>query len=228
MEKIEDLTGWDGAGKWTILEKLGALPDKSNRACYYLCRCICGKEVKVRSESLKNGRSTSCGCVRKTAGGASYNEKKVEYNTWRGMISRCHNKNHTHYEFYGAKGIVVCDEWRNSFEKFYEDMGPRPSSKYSLDRYPKSDGNYQPDNTRWATAKEQALNKNKTLYLTYKGETKAVKEWADITGISYSVIRHRLHKQWPMEEIFETKSKKTSKSKTDKLLEKIATLPLIY
>lgn len=81
-----------------------------------------------------------------------------EYNAWRGMKSRCLNKNLLHYKDYGGRGITICDEWLNSFPKFYEDMGDKPSPDLSLDRAD-NDGNYCKDNCRWATAKEQTNNR---------------------------------------------------------------------
>lgn len=75
------------------------------------------------------------------------------------MKTRCYNPNATRYSSWGGRGIRVCDKWLNSFDAFLADMGPRPADKTSLDRYPDNDGNYEVGNVRWATAKEQALNR---------------------------------------------------------------------
>lgn len=81
------------------------------------------------------------------------------YSTWRGMIRRCHDPRTSAFDGYGGRGIRVCDRWRHSFETFLSDVGPRPSPKHSIDRFPDNDGNYEPGNVRWATPKEQSNNR---------------------------------------------------------------------
>lgn len=84
-----------------------------------------------------------------------------EYAVWAGMCRRCHNPQDKSYKWYGARGIRVCQRWRQSFDNFMKDMGPRPSAKYSIDRYPDNDGNYEPGNCRWATRAQQERGKRK-------------------------------------------------------------------
>lgn len=86
--------------------------------------------------------------------------KSLEYHSWYNMKTRCYNKNYDGFENYGARGITVCDRWRNSFENFYADMGPKPNKDYSLDRI-NTNGNYEPSNCRWATKSEQVRNQRK-------------------------------------------------------------------
>ena len=89
-------------------------------------------------------------------------KKNPEYYVWRGMKSRCYNKNNPSYKNYGGRGIQVCDEWRNSFLTFFADVGPRPTPRHSIDRIDNGNG-YEPSNVRWATWCEQALNRRPAI-----------------------------------------------------------------
>jgi len=100
-----------------------------------------------------------------------------EFTAWDHMIQRCHNENCSVYKWYGARGIVVCDEWRDSFLNFYKDMGPRPSNGHSLERVDNSKG-YSPDNCRWATKVEQMNNTRRNKFYTYNGESLSLSQWA--------------------------------------------------
>jgi hypothetical protein len=131
----------------------------------WLCRCDCGKDKIIRSLTLKNGESTSCGCrqrevvgsMNRTHGCASANNRTPEYRSWKAMWTRCTNRKQKDAKTYIGRGITICKRWK-SFENFLADMGPKPSLKHSIDRYPDNDGNYEPGNCRWATAKEQSSN----------------------------------------------------------------------
>lgn len=110
---------------------------------------------------------------------------------WRNMIQRCYYERDKKYAFYGGKGVQVCDRWRESFENFLADMGPRPSPKHSLDRYPNGDGDYEPGNCRWATREEQRWNKKQRM-LTANGRTQTLTEWCAETGLTKSAIMGRI------------------------------------
>ena len=128
----------------------------------WLCRCACGGETEATAGSLQAGNSTNCGCVRRsglkqrnTTHGLG---KPPEYNTWANMIQRCHNPDHPKFRYWGGRGISVCAEWRESFAAFLAYVGPRPSPRHSIDRFPDNSGDYEPGNVRWATQKEQVAN----------------------------------------------------------------------
>ena len=128
---------------------------KSGRKAWY-CQavCDCGKTFEALEKNIKSGNTQSCGCQTSSHGLAHL----PEYRIWKGIKQRCLNPRCSTYFKYGAKGITVDPGWRDSFELFYRDMGPRPTASHSIDRYPNSKGNYEPGNCRWATAKEQRAN----------------------------------------------------------------------
>lgn len=135
----------------------------------WLCQCICGKERVVAQKYLRDGRTRSCGCLRRdqlrersTTHGLS---ASTTYQTWSSIRSRCYNTNQGCYEKYGASGITVCDRWLESFENFLEDMGERPKNQ-TLDRKDPF-GNYEPSNCRWATPAEQARNRRVHLAIEF-------------------------------------------------------------
>lgn len=119
--------------------------------------------------------------------------KSPTYSCWDSMKQRCRNPKHIAYRYYGGRGIKVCDRW-NQFENFLADMGERPSARHSLDRYPDTDGHYEPGNVRWTTKREQALNRNSgnlRLY-EYHGKTQTLAEWAREYGFVRETLDARL------------------------------------
>lgn len=161
----------------------------------YLYRCDCGKEKITRESDLTHGKVQSCGCLknelvsaRMTTHGRTHTQ---EHNTWAGMRQRCYYKKNRQYHLYGAKGIKVDPAWRDSFEQFFADMGPKPDKHYSLERID-SNKDYTKDNCKWATPKEQANNTSRNRMLTYKGQTKSLTLLAEEYGIGRTTLCNRL------------------------------------
>ncbi len=165
----------------------------------YLCVCSCGNTCFKSAYKLLNGVSRSCGCSRGQwavkHGNARGTGWTTEYRIRSMMLQRCLNPNNPAFKDYGGRGITVCERWRNSFEAFLSDVGRRPSPKHSLDRYPDKDGNYEPGNVRWATAKQQMRNVRSNMLLTMDGETHPASEWAEIYGMNYYALLYRLKKR---------------------------------
>lgn len=125
-------------------------------------------------------------------------QQTPEYMTWAHMIKRCENQTYHGFANYGGRGIKVCERWRASFLAFFEDMGLRPSAKHSLDRKDVN-GDYTPDNCRWASAKEQGRNRRNNRILTIAGESVTLAEAAERFGVNRGTIKGRLARGWTPE-----------------------------
>ena len=130
-----------------------------------------------------------------------------EYATWSNIKTRCYNENCKSYARYGAKGIRMCDEWRDSFVAFYRDMGPKPSADHSIDRIDTSKG-YTPENCRWATREEQARNKTTTIWIELDGVRRPAIEWCQIAGTDYHAFFYRYENGWSHRECIWGREKK--------------------
>lgn len=160
-------------GRLLVLEEVEPhVQPNGKKVRKYKCLCECGNETIVRQNHLRRGCTVSCGCYKKEQivksnkatkpihGESNYNLTK-EFNTWQSIKTRCFNSNYKYYKNYGGRGITVCDRWLESYSNFLEDVGRAPSPHYSIDRID-NDGNYEPDNCRWATSAEQSRNQRTT------------------------------------------------------------------
>lgn len=132
--------------------------------------------------------------------------QRKEYSCWAQMLNRCRSPKHPQYKYWGGKGIRVCDRWLD-FDNFFEDMGNKPTGKYSIDRID-SNGNYEPSNCRWATDVEQNNNLKTNILLTHNGKTQTLAQWGREIGISYEMIRTRHRYGWDTKSIITTPKNK--------------------
>lgn len=170
MARIE-LTG-RRFGKLTVLH----FNSKRGSHLMWNCHCDCGEGRIVAGDNLLSGNSASCGCSHvgpRTHGNAPKSGATIEYKTWSWMIQRCTNPKNKRWACYGGRGIKVCGRWRASFVEFLADVGLRPSSQHSIDRFPDFNGHYEPGNVRWATRSEQAGNTRCSIPKWKRSEIKA-------------------------------------------------------
>jgi hypothetical protein len=206
MSNYIDLSG-QKFGRLTVIERLFERRNHDYRSALWLCRCDCGNEVRTYAGYLKSGNTKSCGCLHKEAVTKHGFRHLPEYNIWRGMLDRCYNKETAAYPRYGGRGITVSDEWKESFEAFYRDMGTRPSEDYSIDRKDNDKG-YSKENCRWATSEEQMRNRSNNVYYEKDGEKKLLKQWCNELGLNISTVYDRIRRGWTFEEAIVPKIKK--------------------
>lgn len=183
-------------GRWEVVEVRGRKA---------LCRCECGVEREVAINNMLRGISKSCGCLK-----SELNSRRCRliedvtiremplYGVWATMKSRCYNPNFPKYKRYGARGIKVCDRWKDSFVAFLEDMG-QPPRGCTLERKD-NDGDYCPENCRWATPKEQGRNQSTNRIGYVNGQEMCVAEASDRFGVKYRTIISRMNRGLTMEQ----------------------------
>lgn len=192
-----DRTGFT-YGNLTAQEYVGIPEGKTKPA--WKCSCVCGSEVIVTSSNLSTGHTTSCGCTHKEIMRQRRIyplELEAEYKIWRGIKQRTSKKAGKNTAWYS--GIALSEEWENSFEQFFADLGPRPSPKHSIERLDVTKGYYK-ENCVWATAKTQANNRTSNVVLTLGDQTLTIAQWAAIVPLSQSTIAARIRRGWSDED----------------------------
>ena len=196
-------------------------------------KCLdCGKPISRQGERCKScasklrwqmfGESQKADIGRRIgdklrrAGGKVRGKPTPEFRVWTAIKTRCYNPNFKDFYRYGGRGIIVCERWLHSFQNFLADMGPRPSAKHSIDRFPDNDGNYEPGNCRWATGKEQSRNRRSNRILAHNGESLTIVEWSERTGVPHDTLIARIEAGWDIETAM---SKPVKKQRRGELLE---------
>lgn len=217
MGKLIDLAGLK-FGRLTVI----SLAPMTTRIGRWHCICDCGNTTVSDGRTLRNGTSSSCGCYHREeitnratmrsiaaahalgyADVADYlRAKRGAYQSWTGLRSRCNNPKNPEYHYYGGRGITVCARW-DRIDNFLADMGARPSPRHSIDRKDVN-GDYSPDNCRWATKPEQSNNRRNTIFLSHAGATKPLADWSREIGIPHGVLRHRINRGWSPEKCLTT------------------------
>lgn len=204
MGKYKDLIGQ----KFGFLEVVSITDERKHGKVVWLCKCDCGKYVKVSSHNLKNRSTVSCGCYSKKILEQSRIKhgmyKSRIYNIYICMKERCYNTKAKSYSDYGGRGIEICDEWigENGFQNFCSwALENGYNEKLTIDRI-NVNGNYCPENCRWTTHKVQNNNTRRNRIVQYNGESHSVSEWAEITGINRSTLVTRLNKGLPLDDVF--------------------------
>lgn len=167
----------------------------------WLVQCDCGQTRLARAPHLKNGRVSICGINGHTTNSLKPKKpsKHLERNSWKGMQERCYDKRHKNFKSYGGRGITVCKRWRDNFEAFYEDMGPRPTPKHSIERMD-NNGNYEPKNCKWATDEEQHLNTRRTVFVEVEGKMVHLQKYVKGLGLNPNRVYNRLKLGWTLED----------------------------
>ena len=212
MGKFVDISGMK-FGRLTVIDRA---PNR-DKTTMWNCECECSNKTVVPGGDLKNGTTKSCGCLqidvvkkRNYKHGFSKRLRGDEerfYGVHAEMIQRCYSETSNAYHYYGGRGIKVCDRWmgENGFINFKEDMWNKYKSGLSIDRID-NNGNYLPENCRWATRKEQANNTRQNRIITYKGESLNLTQWASKLGVSRRLLSHRLiGLKWSDERTLSTK-----------------------
>ena len=215
LAKYDDLTG-KRYGRLTVSE----LAYHENGIVYWKCICDCGNQKIVRASDLRNGHTSSCGCLLKESRRRNALTRSLENRdlptdaeTYRnlqkifyGMHRRCSDK-YCKPEHYHDRGISVCEEWKE-FDCFLSwALANGYKIGLTIDRIDNNRG-YSPDNCRWATSKEQQNNKRDNVYITIDGVTKTMKQWSEYYGLNYGMVRGRRQRGWPQSRWFEPKHSK--------------------
>lgn len=175
----------------------------NGRRSLWSVRCDCGAEITMAASDLqeqrRRGIQASCGCKRLESIGAANRTHGMsttpQFAVWRSMLDRCRLPTHQAWRNYGGRGISVCERWQESFEKFWEDMGPTYRSGLSIERMNNA-GNYEPTNCRWATWAEQSLNKRTNVRIQTPNGEMTVTEAAARYGLKLNTLLYRIKQGW--------------------------------
>ena len=195
-------------GRLTVLSEPFKKEDRRGvPRLFHVCRCTCGTERDFSRDSLKSGRSNSCGCLAKeltSVRSLKHGKRKSPiYAVWNMMLQRCNLPSYKHYADYGGRGVRVAERWHD-FQAFYDDMGDPPFAGASLERKD-NNGDYTPENVEWADRRSQNRNKRNNQLYEFQGKSQLLCDWADELGLNYRTLVSRIYLYgWSVEKAFTT------------------------
>lgn len=202
MRQLIDAVG-EKHGKLTIISR--SKFKTKDGIVLWDCMCECGNIKRYQLWDLRAKKTKSCGCSKaefiRKARTIHNGVNRIEYRTWSGIKTRCYNKNDKQYKNYGGRGISMCSRWINSFENFISDMGYRPDDKTSIDRI-NVNGNYEPDNCRWADRSEQAKNRTNNIILKFNDMEYTIRDFSEMLSVKIWVVKWQLRKGLNAVEIY--------------------------
>ncbi len=174
MSKLIDLAGQ----KFNHLEVLRKDDSRHENCACWICRCdICGREVSMKSNKLKSLRQQTCGCGHPMKDVQNQSRDRL-YGIWIKMKHRCYNQKSGKYKRYGGRGITICNEWLTDYNAFRDwALSHGYKDDLTIERID-NNGNYEPNNCKWATWHEQSKNTSRTVNITVNGTIKCKSEWA--------------------------------------------------
>jgi len=194
----------------TVFEFAGCSKDRKSM---WKCQCECGNIVTVTGKDLRSGHTKSCGCYKnERVAKLNYRHGMTKtriYKIWVDMISRCKCETDYHFQWYGARGIKVCDEWHDFIPFYLWSEKTGYTNKLTIDRKDVN-GNYGPDNCKWSTMKEQANNRTNNVYFEWFGQKHSLSEWSEILGIRMSILSWRIYVGgWTIQRAFQQLPRKS-------------------
>lgn len=191
----------DESGNKYGLLTVSSYAGTKRRLAMWHCSCECGSDTVVSGAALRSGNTSSCGCEAGRKGGEHLKKMLTTHGmtdtptwrSWKSMHDRCLLESHKSYDRYST--VKICDRWLHSFDSFYADMGERPKGK-TLDRID-NEGDYTPENCRWATSRQQARNRRGNRKISYNGKTLTIAEWSDVIGVKATTISKRISSGMP-------------------------------
>lgn len=212
MGKFIDLTG-HRYGRLVVIERA---ENNKHGISQFLCQCDCGNKKIICGKFLRDGDTISCGCFRKEVASNTHRKHGFRetrlYHVWQDIKTLCYNPNDSRYKYYGGRGIIVCDEWKDNFQAFYdwaiesgykEEIQANGYNKWTIERID-NNGNYEPDNCCWATMEAQCNNTRRNRLIKYKGADFTVAQVAKERGLRGDTLLWRINNKTNIQEAIET------------------------